>query len=100
MSDSKKIPDTEMFDLGLKELEKRINNMVFNNTELSDIVMTWFLQMHRTLQQNMIRFLAMCIKKLAQYHVEHPYNRDARNESSVQWLIKVSKIDDEYFPHI
>lgn len=95
-----KLPDAKMFELGLTELEKRINNMCFNDNEQSDIVMKWFLQMHRTLQQNMIRFLVSCIKKIAEYHINNPDRFDARNESSVRWILKAAKIDDEYFPNI
>lgn len=98
MSEMKRT-DEDIFAEGMNVFERRINNMGFNNKEVVEVVSKHFLQMHRTLQQNMIRFLAYTIQRLAKYHNENENRFDARNESSVRWIKKVAEIE-EYFPFI
>lgn len=70
------------------------------NKNVVDPFVEQFLREHRTLQQGMLRGIHSILAKLGSL-VKEDKSRytDGRNESSMNWCIKVAE-DNEYFPLI
>ena len=77
----------------IETLETLTNNIAFNYEEASKILSDRFSRVHRTLQQDTIRLLAMMVTNIAEH------NTDQRNEACVKWCKKVSEID-VFFPRV
>lgn len=69
-------------------------NWAGNWDDLSEELVEHISSEHRTLIQSFFRMIQMTIEGYAQHTLSDP-----RNENSLEWAKKVSKID-AYFPHI
>jgi hypothetical protein len=77
----------------IEKLSHISNNMAFNNEDFAKELANNFQKEHRTLQQGIIKVLAVFIAEVS------TFNTDLRNEATVQWCKKVSEIE-AIFPFI
>ena len=85
---------------GMQYLETFVNSSSFNDSKMADLIVTQYLNMHRTLQQSLIRLIYGVIKRLGRYYELNPNAFDLRNEGAKTWIQKVAKIEDSYFPFV
>lgn len=80
----------------IQELINRTNPFSFDpKTEAAHCVEV-FRKNHRTLQQNLIRFISCFIKQAGEVDLEWT---DARNEAAIAWCSQVGQINS-HFPFI
>jgi hypothetical protein len=77
----------------IEKLSQISNNMSFNNEDFAKELANNFRKEHRTLQQGIIKVLAVFIAEVS------TFSTDLRNEAAVQWCKKVSEIE-AIFPFI
>jgi hypothetical protein len=76
---------------GMKTLDKFVNNLALDEKNVGKFAGEYFITMHRTLQQSLIRVLYYTLQRIATYHNEHPGQYDDRNEASVKWIQDTAK---------
>ena len=81
---------------GMDAIEKFVNNMCLDFSATGEAIGWKYLNMHRTLQQSLIRLLISAIASLAKYYKENPERYDLRNEGAKNWIVKVAEIKDIY----
>ena len=90
----------EIILTGMNKIENFINNMSLDNKNTADFIADRYLVMHRTLQQSLVRMIYFVIQRLAKEYEQYPNSFDLRNEGAKNWIQKVAKIDDVYFPFV
>lgn len=87
--------DKEKLTNAVMQLSNIVNPVGRNEEELAQAVVDEFFRHHRTLQQNMIRFLSITLRK-----IDDVYNQglwtDLRNEHAASWVSQVVKIDNHF----
>ena len=85
---------------GMNEIDKFVNNMSLDYRATGETIGLQYLNMHRTLQQSLIRLLISAIAWLAKYYTENPDRYDLRNEGAKNWILKVAAIEDTHLPFV
>ena len=87
--------DKEAMEKVIKDFSDIVNNMCCDKSKIAEAFALKFVNTHRTLQQGMIKTLAIAFKVISKKYPQC----DPRNEQAMEWIKEVTKIE-KHFPLI